>query len=1095
MKKDKLLIANRGEIALRIIQAAAELGIPTLSIFSEDDANALHLQRSDEAIPLKGRGVAPYLDIQQIIDIATQHEATLIHPGYGFLSENAAFAAACEKARIIFVGPSPAILELLGDKSQARKLAQDQGVPILPGTNEATSLEEAQKFFASLPVGAQMMIKSLSGGGGRGMEIVSRAEEVASASEKCAREALKAVGKSELYVEQYLSVARHVEVQIMGDGKEVSHLWERECSIQRSHQKLIEIAPCPGMPQALREKIIAASVRMAKAIGYEGVGTFEFLLEGNDFKENTPFYFMEANPRIQVEHTVTEEITDIDLVAFQLQQAMGASLSELGLKQDQLPAPKGFSIQMRINSESLSQDGTLKPHIGTLTRFEMPYGKGVRVETAAYTGYVNSPAFDTLLAKLIVHSPREDFQTAVLKAYRNLSASSMEGIGNNISLLSQILKHTAFRENQFSTRFVQEHLGELLVEEGKPADVVQRKGSQGSLDIQEAELPEGTTAIKSPLPGTLISLEVSEGDIIQKGQTLMVVEAMKMETVITADAGGLLKELRVKLGEVIQTGQVLMVLEASEGEEQEWEEDGEQDLDYIRPELQELRNRKAFQLDENREEAVAKRKKKHKQTARENVAQLCDPDSFHEYGSLIVAAQRKRKSEEELIKSTPADGIITGIGTVNGELFEAEKAKCIILCYDYTVLAGTQGYFGHHKTDRVLSVASRSKLPIILFAEGGGGRPGDTDIQAVGGLQLTTFAEYAKHNGVAPRISIVSGYCFAGNAALAGCSDVIIATEDTNLGMGGPAMIEGGGLGKFHPKEVGPVQVQAPNGVIDILVKDEKEAIEVAKKYLTYFQGEVKEWESEDQRKLRYAVPENRRRVYDIRKLIMLLADKDSVLELRKDYAIGMLTAFIRIEGKPMGLIANNPAHLGGAIDAEGAGKAARFIQLCDTFGIPMMSLCDTPGFMVGPEAEKTGLVRHTSRLFTAMAKKQVPLFTVILRKAYGLGSMAMAGGGMHESLFSVSWPTGEFGGMGLEGAVRLGFRKELESVKDPEQREALFQQMVAMAYQHGKAINTAAFLEIDEVIDPLETRKWIVNGLKAIGEIKPNGRGFVDTF
>lgn len=1098
MQNSKLLIANRGEIALRILQAAAELGIPTLSIYSEDDAHSLHIRQADEAVPLKGSGFAPYLDISQILSIAQQYGATLVHPGYGFLSEHAEFAEACQEANIQFVGPSPATLKLLGDKSQARKLAQAHAVPILPGTNAATSLVEAQQFFESLPSGAQMMIKSLAGGGGRGMGVVTQATEIPSIYTRCQKEAKKSFGKSALYVEQYLPLARHVEVQVIGDGKEVAHLWERECSIQRNHQKIIEIAPCPGMPLELRKKIITATLSIAQSIGFESAGTFEYLVAGDTFQKDSSFYFLEANPRIQVEHTVTEEVTGIDLVAFQLQQARGASLADLGLRINQIPSPKGFAIQMRINTESLSKEGIPQPEIGTLTRFELPHGKGIRVETSGYIGYANSPAFDTLLAKLIVHSPSESFETVVQKAYRNLCTCAIEGIGTNTTLLKQVLKHEALLSNRFSTQFIAQKLADLDASEAQshPSYVATSPQTSSSIQSIEVEIPEGYVAIRSPLSGTLIQVEAQVETAIQKGQNLAVIEAMKMETVITATQGGILQEMLVQIGEVVHEGQVLMLMEIREGMEEESHEKDILDLESIRPELQELQARKALQLDAQRPEAVAKRKKKGKQTARENVAQLCDLDSFREYGSLIIAAQRNRRDEDDLIRATPADGIITGIGEVNSTAFGPQAAKCMILCYDYTVLAGTQGYFGHHKTDRVLDVARRSKLPIILFAEGGGGRPGDTDVQGVGGLHLNTFADFAKHNGVAPRIAIVSGYCFAGNAALAGCSDVIIATEDTNIGMGGPAMIEGGGLGTFHPKEVGPIQVQAPNGVLDILVKDEKAAIEAAKKYLSYFQGSLSTWESEDPRMLRYLIPENRRRVYDIRKVIGGIADKDSVLELRKDYAMGMITALIRIEGKPMGLIANNPIHLGGAIDAEGAGKAARFIQLCDTFGIPLLSLCDTPGFMVGPEAEKTGLVRHTARLFTAMAKKQVPIFTVILRKAYGLGAMAMAGGGMHESLFSVSWPTGEFGGMGLEGAVQLGYRKELEAVEDPVKREALFQQMVAKAYQHGKAINTAAYLEIDEVIDPQATRKWIVSGLLSMeGTHTSPGRGFVDTF
>ncbi|MGK0136872.1 MAG: acetyl-CoA carboxylase carboxyltransferase component [Algoriphagus sp.] len=501
--------------------------------------------------------------------------------------------------------------------------------------------------------------------------------------------------------------------------------------------------------------------------------------------------------------------------------------------------------------------------------------------------------------------------------------------------------------------------------------------------------------------------------------------------------------------------------------------------------LEDFYKRKAYLLDENRIEAVTKRKAKGQRTARENIADLCDKDSFLEVGSLIIAAQRTRKTEEDLIKETPADGLITGIANVNGVDFGKAKSKCLVLSYDYTVMAGTQGAFNHKKTDRVLQMAKKGGMPIIFFLEGGGGRPGDVDFDNIssGGLDVPTFVSYARLSGKQPRIAIVSGYSFAGNAALAGCSDVIIATENTSLGMGGPAMIEGGGLGVFHPKDIGPSKIQSENGVIDILVKDEAEAVLAAKKYLSYFQGDLEKWKCEPQEVLRDLIPEDRRYAYDIKKIIKALTDKDSVLELRAAFARNMITSFVRIDGKPYGLLANSSRHLGGAIDSDASDKAARFMQLCNAFGIPIISLCDAPGFMVGPKCEETAMVRHSSRMFITAAQLKVPLFTVVLRKAYGLGAMAMAGGGMHESFFTISWPTGEFGGMGLEGAVKLGFKKELEAQKDPDTRQKLNDELVNAAYQKGKAIKAAAYLEFDEVIDPKDTRTWISNSLASISE------------
>ena len=506
------------------------------------------------------------------------------------------------------------------------------------------------------------------------------------------------------------------------------------------------------------------------------------------------------------------------------------------------------------------------------------------------------------------------------------------------------------------------------------------------------------------------------------------------------------------------------------------------DSNKLRPDLAEAKQRHKFTSDEARPQTVERRHKAGQRTIRENIDDLMDPDRTIEYGGLALAAQRGRRSMEELIEKSPADGLVAQIGSVNSHLFPEAKSRCLVLGYDYTVLAGTQGWFNHKKKDRMLALAYKQKLPTILFAEGGGGRPGDVDMHQilVAGLELMSFSHFAQLSGLVPLIGIVSGYCFAGNAALLGQCDVIIATKKSYIGMAGPAMIEGGGLGIFKPEEIGPIPVQSPNGVVDIVVEDDAEAVQTAKKYLSYFQGPFEDWECQDQTLMRPLVPEQRRRAYDVRKVIDVLADTDSVLELRREFGIGIITALIRIEGQPFGLVANNVYHLGGAIDADGADKMARFIQLCDAFDLPMISLLDTPGFMVGPEAEKTAQVRHFCRIFTNAANATIPIFSIVLRKGYGLGAMAMAGGSFHSSDFIVSWPTGEFGGMGLEGAVRLGYKKELEAIRDDAERKAKFEELVALHYEHGKAINMASVLEIDDVIDPADTRHWLMCGCRS---------------
>jgi len=521
------------------------------------------------------------------------------------------------------------------------------------------------------------------------------------------------------------------------------------------------------------------------------------------------------------------------------------------------------------------------------------------------------------------------------------------------------------------------------------------------------------------------------------------------------------------------------------------------DSGTLRPDLAEVIRRHAFTLDENRPDVVAKRKQKNQRTARANVMDLCDEGSFIEYGALAVAAQRGRRKIEDLIAKTPTDGMIAGVGAVNGSMFNADKARCMVLSYDYTVLAGTQGYFNHKKKDRMLKLCYDEKLPLVFFGEGGGGRPGDVDAEGVmvAGLDLTTFALFGRLSGRVPMVGVVSGFCFAGNAALLGCCDVIIATKNSSIGMGGPVMIEGGGLGVFKPEEVGPMDVQTQNGVVDIEVENDEEAVAAAKKYLSYFQGAASSWQAGDQLKLRTAIPESRKRAYNVRNVIKALADTDSFLELKPKFGLCMVTGLIRIEGRPLGVIANNPMHMAGAIEAEGADKAVRLMMICNAHGIPILSLCDTPGFMVGPEIEKRAQVRHVCRMFVVGSHVTVPYFTVVLRRGYGLGVMAMAKGGFHESFFTAAWPTGEFGGMGLEGAVKAGFKKELAAIEDPQKREEFYEFLVAQLYERGKAINMAAHLEIDAVIDPAETRQWIMRGLQSAAGRPPAeaSHSFVD--
>jgi acetyl/propionyl-CoA carboxylase alpha subunit/acetyl-CoA carboxylase carboxyltransferase component len=1069
-----LLIANRGEIALRIIRTATELGIQTVAVYAEDDADGPHVHAADEAIALSGSGPQAYLDHDGMLGAAKTSGAQMIHPGYGFLSENASFARACATAGYTFVGPDADVLELVGNKSSARAVATAAGVPVLPATVGPSSVEDVRAFFSAH--NAAIMIKALAGGGGRGMRKVVNADEIDAAYRQCAAEAKLGFGDPAVFAEVALAAARHIEVQVVAaPAQHQTHalaLGDRDCSIQRRYQKFIEIAPAQGLSDELRRGLHLAAVRLCGRAGLRGLATVEFLVTGEGF------VFLEVNPRIQVEHTITEETAGVDLVAVQLAIAGGASYYELGLPAGiasdgdevigETAARRGIAIQARVNTETFGADGSVAPAAGTLTAFSPPTGPGVRVDTYGRSGLVLSSRYDSLLAKVIVHVRGVSLPAAVRKMQSALSEFSIDGVRTNIGFLRELLSDAQLQSDlqtgSVTTGFVDANLPELAA----AALSLQR-----DVGVVTVELYPGEEALRAQMAGTVVEL-VADGVELGPGDQLVVLEAMKMQHVLVApDALRTVRSL-VTPGQVVGTGDPLVVFIRTGAGADGGAVAAVVDLDRSRADLDEVRQRHLLTLDEGRQAAVAKRHRQGRRTARENIADLVDAGSFVEYGALVVAAQRSRRSEEDLIANTPADGLVCGLATIGADRFGRPAAEAVVVSYDYTVLAGTQGMRNHAKTDRVFELAVRKRLPVVLFAEGGGGRPGDTDVGGMAGLDLSTFRVLAGLSGRVPLVSIVSGRCFAGNAALAGVCDVIIATPDANIGMGGPAMIEGGGLGVYPPEAIGPIEVQRRNGVVSLVARDEAHAVALAKQYLSYFQGDIDDWEAPDPRLARHVVPQNRLRAYEVHRAIEAIVDVGSVLELRPDYGVGVVTALVRVEGVAYGLIANSSHHLGGAIDAEAADKVSDFLARCESLRLPIISLCDTPGFMVGPEAEKDAAVRRFGRMFVVGARLTVPFGMIILRKGYGLGAMAMAGGSFRAPHFTVAWPTGEIGGMGLEGAVRLGFSKELAAATDPIERQQLFDQLVAAAYQHGKALRSATTFELDDVIDPVETRAWV---------------------
>src|SRR5579863_2888888 len=789
----KFLIANRGEIAVRIARTARELGIRTVVVYSEDDAASAHVRAGDLAHQLDGLGAAAYLDAGQIVRVALEHGCDAIHPGYGFLSENAAFARLVSTSGLQFVGPSAELIELFGSKTRARELAKACGIPIIAGTVGPTSLEEAEAFLASLGPNGALMIKAVAGGGGRGMRMVEDAPGLAQAYARCRSEAKRSFGDDRVYVERFISRARHVEVQIVGDGVQVSHLWERECSLQRQNQKLIEIAPASNIDEGLRQRLLDAATRMATASQYRNLGTFEFLIDLDRPGEADEVCFIECNPRIQVEHTVTEEVLGLDLVRVQLEIASGRSLAELGLAQKDIPAPRGFALQLRINMEVMDGEGRSRPSSGTIGTFPPPGGPGVRVDTFGYPGYRTVASFDSLLAKLIVSSPRPDFASVLSRARRAAAEFVIDGVATNLTFLRALLDHPDVAAGLINTRFIEQHIGELLASLPEPAATSAPAAvSPGEARPTPAPLvtQAGVSRIDASLTGILSSFLVRVGDSVAKGDPVAVVEAMKMEHVLVAAGGGVVCELRVAAGEQIEAGMALLLIEDRDETEGVGAVVAEIDLDHIRDDLQAMLDASAATLDAARPQAVAKRRSRGQRTARENIDDLCDAGSFAEYGQLVVANRHSQGTLDQLRATSPADGMIMGLATVNADLFGKDATSIAVASYDFTVFAGTQGKRNHDKTDRILEVAHELRLPFVLFAEGGGGRPGDDPGGTIAGLNTPTFAHLARLLGKVPVVGIVSGRCFAGNAALLGCADGIIATENSNMGRGRPALIE-----------------------------------------------------------------------------------------------------------------------------------------------------------------------------------------------------------------------------------------------------------------------------------------------------------------
>lgn len=1067
-----VLVANRGEIAVRIMRAVRENGGRAIAIYPVDDAESLHVRCADEAVQIPGAGTSAYLDIDAIASAARETGAQAIHPGYGFLSENAEFARSCGTAGIQFVGPAPEVLELFGDKARARAYAIDCDVPVLPGTGEATSLAEVEAFAAEHDA---VMIKALAGGGGRGMREVADPSGVAAAYTEASAEALRSFGDGAVYVEKLLTRPRHIEVQILGDGTgAVIALGERDCSIQRRHQKLVEVAPSPWLRDALREAVTAAALRLAERVSYSGLGTFEFLVEGGEF------WFMEANPRVQVEHTVTEEVTGVDLVSAQLAVADGASLADLGLTR--APRPRGLAIQLRVNAETLDKDGAPVPSAGLLRRFEMPSGPGVRVDTYGYPGYRTSPRYDSLLAKVVVHA--DDLPRACARAMAALEELVIDGVATNADLLHGVLASKSFRCEPWDTGFISENAEELL---GHTRPRVAEADTQLEDSSGGGEAPPGSIAVTAPMPGVVLDVGVATGDVVGAGRPVAVIEAMKMEVVVQPPEGMRVEKVLVRAGDVVEAGAVLAYGEpiGSAPADADPAELSGVDEDWA-PEIAEIERRRQSAQAMGGPDKVARQHANGKLDARQRIDALADPGSFAEIGALTGFTPRDDRSSTP--EFTPAN-FIAGTATIDGR-------KAVLGVDDFTLRAGSGDAAIHDKQIFAERYANEMRLPVVRLLDGASGG---------GSVKMITEAGYTyvpvnpgwdavvDNLSLVPVVSAGLGPTVGLGAARMVMSHLSILVDGTGqMFTAGPPIVLGGTGERVTKEQLGGADVHRRNGSIERIVPDEQTAFEVIRRFLSYLPASVYELPpvapSHDpagrrEEGLVGAVPRNPRRTYDVTAILNAIFDAGSVFRYA-EYGGGTVTALARLDGHPVGVIAADP-ELGATMSAEGALAVTRLVDLCETFHLPIVSLTDQAGMTIGSAAEKAATIRHGARAITAVYQARVPQAELIVRRVFGVGGAGIIN--RHRASRSWSWPSGAWGSLPSQGGIEAAFRSRIERADDPA---AELERIAAEIDAVSSPFRTAERFGVQDIIDPRESRPLLCDWIRDAYRLLPDKLG-----
>ena len=1118
----RVLISNRGEIAIRIARAAAALGIDSVAVSAPADALALHTRCATRHEEIGGHPtdpVAAYLDATALLRIAQDTGCDCVHPGYGFLAESAMFAARCAAVGITFIGPSPAALDLFGDKVKARALAQSLGIPIVAGSSAAlTSVEAAAAAAGEL--GYPVMLKAAAGGGGRGMRIVTSAAELPEALARCQSEALAAFGDGAVFVEKLVARPRHIEVQVLADMHgNLVHLHERDCSVQLRHQKVIEIAPAPGLDAALRQHIHAAALQLARAAGYVNAGTVEFLV----CPESSEFFFIECNPRIQVEHTITEQVTGVDLVEAQFHIAAGATLKSLGLgDQAAVGAPRGFAVQARIVAQGE----------GTLTAYKEPTGPGVRVDACGYLGYAPPPAFDPLLAKLICQSGSTGtFESAVDRTLRALAEFHVAGLPTNLNQLRAILRHPTFRSGDARTSLLSE--APQLLQGGDataasdsaalalfdrqaaalhvtgsatPGPAVRAGAAAPAPNLPPLHLADGQQAVVCPMAGTILEIGVRPGSTVSAGETLLIITAMKMETAVVAPCAGVVADLQaIGVGESVANGQIVAVITpaAADGAAPARATEGEHTWAPVLDEvgaLQRLAHRRL--APGSTEPGVVRQRNRGKLNCRERIGLLLDEGSFREVGSLAGFASYD--GDGNVMDFTPANHV-GGWGRIDAR-------RAIVCADDFTSRGGhADGAIGAKSSylDR-LSIEMHCPSVRLLDGSSGGGsvaamvpqqqtegassaqessgaiKAGRPRVTGGGGSFLPGHlgsAMYTEQLSTVPVVNMLLGSVVGIGAAKAVLGHFAVMVRDiAQLFVAGPPVVSHAMGYDITKEDLGGWQVHCVNGSVDNLAESEAEACAMTRRFLSYLPASVYEAppvlpprtdDPPDRRdeELFTLIPRKRIATFDVRQAIRLMADRASFFEIGPLWGTDQVVGFVRFNGRPLGVIASDSRHInGGALTADGCDKLKRHLDLCDLFHLPVLNLVDNPGFAVGLEHEIAGTIRKGGEWMVAFAQVQVPIFTVLMRRSFGVAGNNYATPLGHVSM-RVVWPAADVGGIPPEGGIEAAYKRQLAEAADPVALRAEINARIESARGPIGPLNR---FQMEEMIDPRDTRRYV---------------------